>query len=91
VWGGLYAAGEPGGRYTPVAIVLWSAVYIVALFALGTVFYLLTGAPYIIWSISVVKTNPLLLFAISFLLMIIATATWIYSYKYYENKTSYHL
>ncbi|MED1600610.1 hypothetical protein [Alkalihalophilus marmarensis] len=91
VWGGLYAAGEPGGRYSPVALVIWSIVYIAVLFVLLTGFNLLAGAPYIIWSISIVQTNPMLLLGISFLFMIIATATWIYSYRYYENKTSYHL
>ncbi|WP_368505537.1 hypothetical protein AB3N04_07840 [Alkalihalophilus sp. As8PL] len=91
VWGGMYAAGEPGGRYSPVALVIWSVIYIVVLIILLTAFNLLAGAPYIIWSINVVQTNPLLLLAITLLFLLIATVIWIFSYKYYENTTDYHL
>ncbi|MDV2686255.1 hypothetical protein RYX56_17955 [Alkalihalophilus lindianensis] len=91
VWGGMYAAGEPGGRYSPVALVIWSVIYIVVLIILLTAFNLLAGAPYIIWSINVVQTNPLLLLGITLLFLLIATVIWIFSYKYYENKTDYHL
>lgn len=92
IWGALTAATDPGYKFENYfTFMLWCIVYLVVFIALLTGFNLMFGAPFVLWSVQIVQTNPLLLVAFSAVITLVFIIFSLIEYKRYEKMVDYLL
>lgn len=91
IWGGIYAAGVPGGTYSSLAMTIWLIIYIfIFIFTLTGLNIFLENAM-LTWSFQIVQTSPLFLLFIACMIVIVSTTIWNMEYRRYEKKVNYHV